>query len=68
MTRDEFEERRSDFNDRAQARLDWQETQNEEYDANLQSGKVSGFGKFVHGVNSVLTAFIKAGTKTLNNM
>lgn len=68
MKRDEFEERRSDFNDRAQARSDWQKQQNEKYDAKLQSGKVSGFGKFVHGVNSVLTAFIKAGTKTLNNM
>ncbi|AIN94062.1 hypothetical protein H0R90_08090 [Treponema putidum] len=68
MTRDEFEERRNDFNDRAQERLARQEIENNKYEANLQAGKVSGFGKFIHGVNYILTGLIKNAENTLNNM
>lgn len=68
MTRDEFEARRNNFNDRAQATLARQEIRNDKYDADLQAGKVSGFGKFIHGVNSVLTGLIKSASNTLNNM
>lgn len=68
MTRDEFEERRNDFNDRAQERLARQEIENNEYKANLKEGKVSGLGKFIHGVNYILTGLIKNAANTLNNM
>ena len=68
MTRDESEERRNDFNDRAQERLARQEIENNEYEANLQAGKVSVFGKFIHGVNYILTGLIKNAANTLNNM
>ncbi len=34
MTRDEFEERRNNFNDRAQERLARQEIENNKYEAN----------------------------------
>ena len=68
MTRDEFEERRNDFNDRAQERLARQEIENNEYKANLKEGKVSGLGKFMHGGNYILTGLIKNAANTLNNM
>ena len=68
MTRDEFEERRNNFNDRAQERLARQEIENNEYEANLQAGKVSGFGKFIHRVNYIITGLIKNAANNLNNM
>lgn len=64
MTRDEFEERRANFNERAQETLARQEDRNKKYAAD----SASGFDKFIHGVNSVLAAFIKSGTKMLNDM
>lgn len=67
MTRDEFEESRNNFNERAEETLTRQEMRNEKYNANLEAGKVSGFDKFIHGVNSVLAACIKSGTKILND-
>ena len=68
MTRDEFEERRNNFNERAQETLARQEMRNKQYDADLKNGKVSGFGKFIHGVNYILTGLIKNAANTLNNM
>lgn len=63
MTRDEFEERRANFNEHAQEILARQEEQNKKYDAD----SASGFDKFIHGLNFVLTACIKSGTKILND-
>lgn len=68
MTREEFEAKREKFNESFSNYQSKQEEREARYNEALGNGKVSGAGKFFHGVGKLLGAFFEAYNKQINKM